>query len=212
MKVNHLLYKVDNLQESVAYYRQQGFSVEYGREKNPYNALIYFPEGPYVELIHNMNIPGFVHIFPKLFSRNKFLAGMISQENAAQGFIRICFECEKEMVDEVCKIYRKNKKKIMEIKVKRTDTKGRKLVCNTIFPVDTELPFVKTLFNNEETLHLVKHLNGAQRIIGFEYGVSKKDKRILESLNTDKLMKITHGNGIKHVLFETDKKEICEFK
>lgn len=214
MKINHLLYKVDNLEESVAFYRNQGFLVEYGREKNPYNALIYFPEGPYIELIHNMNMPGFLRVLLKLCGKKKFAEGMISQENAAQGFIRICFECEEGKRADACEIYKKNNIKIEKIKVKRTDTKGRQLVCNTIFPEEAELPFVKTLFSNEEELHQIKHPNGAHRIVGLEYGVLQKDKKILEDLNTDQMMKIKQKQGpsIQHVLLETDKKEIFEFK
>lgn len=212
MKVNHLLYKVDNLETSVAYYRKQGFSVEYGMEKNPYNALIYFPKGPYIELINNMNMPGYLRVILRLFGKKKFVEGMISQENANQGFIRICFECEEEKVEDVCKLYKRNNRKIMKIKVKRTDTKGRELSCNTIFPEEAELPFVKTLFSNEAALHKVKHPNGAQRIVGLEYGVLQKDKNILEALNSDKIMKVKRGSGIGHVLIETDKKEYFEFK
>lgn len=211
MKINHILYKVDNLKESVAYYQEQGFSVEYGREKKPYNALIYFPEGPYIELIHNMNMSGFVRVLLKVTGAWKFAEGLISQEHADQGFIRLCFECGEEEPDTICDIYKRYNKKTYRLKVKRTDTKGRKLICHTIFPEDANLPFVKTLSGNEKLTHQVRHSNGAQRIAGLEYGVLLTERKLLEELNSDQIMKMKPGRGIAHVLIETDSKEIFEF-
>ena len=42
MKLSHLLYKVDNLQESVNSFKEKGFNVELGSKHKPKNALIYF--------------------------------------------------------------------------------------------------------------------------------------------------------------------------
>lgn len=45
MKVSHILYKVNDLDEAVRDWSKEGFTVEYGKTKNPYNAIIYFSEG-----------------------------------------------------------------------------------------------------------------------------------------------------------------------
>ena len=50
MKVSHVLYKVINLQDSVTKFQNMGFKVEFGSKNKPHNALIYFSEGPYIEL------------------------------------------------------------------------------------------------------------------------------------------------------------------
>ena len=76
------------------------------------------------------------------------MQGMINQENESEGFIRICFECEKSELEKICSMYRKYRKNIMKIKVKRVDTKGRKLQCQTIFPEEEKIPFVRTPFEN----------------------------------------------------------------
>ena len=44
MKVGHILYKVNNLEDAVIKFREQGFKVEYGSKSSPHNALIYFSE------------------------------------------------------------------------------------------------------------------------------------------------------------------------
>ena len=38
MKLSHLLYKVDNLHESVNGFKERGFNVEFGSKHNPKNA------------------------------------------------------------------------------------------------------------------------------------------------------------------------------
>lgn len=59
MKVSHIMYRVSDLKEAVEEYRQKGFAVEYGRAKNPINALIYFSEGP----SNDIQIPFFMTYF-----------------------------------------------------------------------------------------------------------------------------------------------------
>lgn len=51
MKLSHVILKVEQLDKAVQEYREKGFVVEYGKEKNPINALIYFSKGPYIELL-----------------------------------------------------------------------------------------------------------------------------------------------------------------
>ena len=51
MKLSHIILKVNDLDQAVQTYRDKGFAVEYGKTKKPYNALIYFSKGPYLELL-----------------------------------------------------------------------------------------------------------------------------------------------------------------
>ena len=48
MRAGHIIYKVNDLEYSVQEWKRKGFEVEYGTPENPYNALIYFSEGPYI--------------------------------------------------------------------------------------------------------------------------------------------------------------------
>ena len=50
--VGHIIYKADDLENSINYFRSRGFDVEPGQQKNAASALIYFCEGPYLSLIH----------------------------------------------------------------------------------------------------------------------------------------------------------------
>lgn len=57
MRSGHVIYKVNDLQQAVQEWRRKGFEVEYGRKQNPINALIYFSEGAYIELLQNTGMP-----------------------------------------------------------------------------------------------------------------------------------------------------------
>ena len=54
MMISHILYKVDDLEKGVKLFKDKGFEVEYGSEKNPHNALVYFNDGSYVEILKSM--------------------------------------------------------------------------------------------------------------------------------------------------------------
>lgn len=49
MRIAQIVYKVDHLTQAVKAAEKKGYMVEYGQKKNPYNAFIYFPEGPYID-------------------------------------------------------------------------------------------------------------------------------------------------------------------
>ena len=55
--LSHVLYKVNDLNKSVNEFIKKGFHVEFGSKSAPHNALIYFSEGPYIELIKEFIYP-----------------------------------------------------------------------------------------------------------------------------------------------------------
>lgn len=92
MKVSHILYKVKNLDEAVKKYKEQGFLVEYGQKKAPYNAVIYFSEGPYLELLGNVKLSNFKVFLLKLFGKNKVAERINGWHYANEGLIAVCLE------------------------------------------------------------------------------------------------------------------------
>ena len=69
IKLSHVIYKADNLYESVEYFKKKGFTVEFGSKVNPHNALIYFSEGPYIEIIQKAPISTFLKFILKLIGK-----------------------------------------------------------------------------------------------------------------------------------------------
>ncbi len=99
MKLGHVLYKVDNLDEAVKEYREKGFIVEYGKSKNPYNALIYFAEGPYFELLHRTGMPTFVKRILRLFGKSAFVDRLDIWDNADEGLVGVALENDRFDID-----------------------------------------------------------------------------------------------------------------
>lgn len=72
MKVSHMILKVNDLQKAVEEYREKGFSVEYGSAKRAYNAIIYFSDGPYLELLASTGMPEMMKRLLCLSGKKKF--------------------------------------------------------------------------------------------------------------------------------------------
>ncbi|MEM7800146.1 MAG: VOC family protein, partial [Chloroflexota bacterium] len=89
MKLGHILLKVDDLDEAVKEYTEKGFTVEYGKKKNPYNALIYFAEGPYLELFHRSGMPSFAKLILKLIGKKALVDRLNRWDNAKPGLIGV---------------------------------------------------------------------------------------------------------------------------
>ena len=92
IRSGHLIYKVKDLQEAVKEWEAQGFVVEYGRKKKPNNALIYFSQGPYIELLENTGIPVIAKIIAKLFGRPKNLERFFYWDECEEGWQGLCIE------------------------------------------------------------------------------------------------------------------------
>lgn len=143
MRAGHVIYKVRDLKQGVEEWRKKGFVVEYGSKKDPYNAIIYFSEGPYIELLASTGMPP---IFKKLL-RLLGLKGVVNRfdhwdsgENYWCGF---CIEKDAGTLDEEIKQLGMYKRKGFYLKnAKRTDTKDRKLEYKCFFPAEISLPFL----------------------------------------------------------------------
>ena len=89
MEVGHILYKVKDLDGAVERYTQEGFVVEYGKAKNPYNAVVYFSTGPYLELLARTGMPAFIKWFLKLLGKGKMVQRIEFWDNADEGLIGV---------------------------------------------------------------------------------------------------------------------------
>ena len=66
MKLSHILYKSNSLSKSVKKFQDEGFKGEYGSKHNPKNALIYFSDGPYIEILEKAPISNFLMMILRL--------------------------------------------------------------------------------------------------------------------------------------------------
>lgn len=204
MKVSHILYKVENLDKAVEQYRQDGFVVEYGVKNNPYNALVYFSEGPYLELFCNSNMPKWVKLLLKLVGKAKMVTRMNTWEKAKDGLIAVCLENNKDNLEEEKAILKQHQQRFFAINNKRLDTQERLLRYKVLFPDEMHIPFLMTCFNIDPKPKNFVHPNGVKSITSISFGTQKSLMPIIEELCDDPILKLYEGSEVKDLEYEVE--------
>ncbi|WDV44798.1 VOC family protein [Clostridiaceae bacterium M8S5] len=207
MKVSHILYKVNELDKAVEEWRDKGFVVEYGKEKNPYNALIYFTNGPYIELFQNSGMPNIVKKILKLLGKSALVNQIEYWENAGEGLIGVAIENYKDNLDDELAILKKYKHKYFKMNSKRMDTKGNLLKFKVAFPYNLKIPFLMTYFNIDPKPFNFIHPNGIEGISSITFGTDKELIPLIKELCDDPILKLYHGSEVKDMEFIKKNKE-----
>ena len=203
MKLGHVIYKVDDLDIAVKEYRKKGFTVEYGKEKNPYNALIYFGEGPYFELLERTGMPTFVKKLLRLLGKKALVDRLDTWDNSKEGLIALALENDRFDVDLEQEILDKANLKYFKGRSGRTDTKGRKLKFIGVMPDDMQIPFFGAKFNIDvRPPKDYIHPNGVKKIKSISFGTKEELISVINELCDDEGLKLFIGEGVKDLEFE----------
>ena len=202
MKVSHVLYKTNNLEECVVKFKNKGFEVEFGSKTNPHNALIYFSEGPYIELLKKAPVPFYINLLLKVVGKGKVADRFKYWKNVEEGFFGLCLENYETDFKEEEKILIKNQQNYFITKSSRTDNLNRILKWKLLFPYELKLPFLMTYFNIDPKPKNFVHPNGIKRIKRISFGTDKKHISIIEELCDDKILELFIGNGVQEVSYE----------
>ena len=200
--ISHVLYKVNDLNKSVNEFIKEGFHVEFGSKKNPHNALIYFSEGPYIELIKAPPVSKFSKMLLKLIGKQKLVDRFNNWENSKPGYFEICLETYSNNFKNEIKILNRYDQKYFLTSSKRLDPKNRLLKWKLLFPMEVNLPFFMTYFNIDPKPKNFVHPNGISKIQKVVYGLDKKFKSLLEDLCEDDLFFFKEGSGELQVIFD----------
>ncbi len=203
MKVSHIIYKVDNLKQAVEEFRRKGFEVEYGTAKKPYNAIIYFSEGPYLELLASSGMPGVIKQILRIAGKSKLADRLDSWDNHKGGPCGLALENYKTDLEEEKRILNKHKQGYFEMPSKRNDTKGRKLRFRCLFPDEMQIPFLMTYFNIDPKPVNFIHPNGISRIKSISFGTRQEFLPVIKALCDDPLLTLFEGSGVKNLEFES---------
>ena len=157
MELSHILYKATTLSEAVKQFENNGFKVEYGSKTNPKNALIYFSEGPYIEILEESPVSGIIKFFLKFIGRKKVADRFDSWENA-KDFIT---------------------------NSSRLDTSNRLLKWKLLFPYNLGMPFFMTYFNIDPKPKNFVHPNGIKGVDKVFYQIDNSLIPIFNKLSTD---------------------------
>ena len=202
LSLSHVLYKVSDLNKSVNEFIKKGFHVEFGSKKNPHNALIYFSEGPYIELIEKAPVSKFSKSLLKLIGKQKLVDRFNNWEKSKPSYFEICLETYSNNFKNEIKILNKYDQKYFITSSKRLDPKNRLLKWKLLFPMEINFPFFMTYFNIDPKPKNFVHPNGISKIKKVVYGLDKKLKNLLEDLCEDDLLFFKEGSGELEVMFD----------
>lgn len=200
MKLSHVLFKVPDLHAAVEEYRQKGFNVEYGKAKNPYNALIYFADGSYLELLWKTGMPAWANKLLRLFGKKAFISRINTWESADEGLIGVALESEPDEFEEAKKLLKNSGQKYFQFKGRRLDTKGRDLRFVGVMPDNMKIPFFGTC-NTDLKHEGFVHPNG---VVGFKqvaFGTTEELLPLVTKLYDDDRVKFFIGDGVKDLEF-----------
>lgn len=205
MRNGHLIYKVQDLQKAVKEWENKGFVVEYGRKKKPNNALIYFSQGPYIELLESTGIPPIAKFLAKIFGRPKNLERFFYWDQCPEGWQGLCIEKDPGSLDrEVAFLAERGIKGLWLKELKRLDTHGRELRYSCFFPHGTSFPFLMSYFNIDPKPQHFVHPNGISGIEKTVFKIAPAQAQILKELVDDQTLEIIadeEESGIVEVNF-----------
>lgn len=206
MKLSHIIYKVDDLNEAVRRFTALGFHVEYGQKKNPHNALIYFNDRTYIELIEKMYVTKLVAFLLKIFGMREYLDSTLRQNEREEGFVRFASHMT---LEDKKKLKERYKKKLncdtFFVPVSRKDIHDNKLSCKCVMPSNADYPFFVTPFLEAHSIWNNMHSNQVKGIKKVVYSATDKELDFFKELSMDTRLELVRGGrGITKVEFKTE--------
>lgn len=201
MKLSHILIKVDNLDKAVTEWQNKGFVVEYGKHSNPYNALIYFKDGPFIELFTIKPFPKIVNGLLKILGKGKLAEKMNYWANHEEGLLSVMLENYEDTLDNEIAILKENKMGGTLSKKCRTDTKNRKLKFSVLFTNDKYFPDLMTFFSVNPKPKENIHTNNIVGVKSITLGLNEKQIEIFKKICDDERIIIEQGSETKDLVW-----------
>jgi len=203
MQLGHVLYKTTNLKLAVETFRKKGFRVEFGSNSKPHNALIYFSEGPYIELLEKAPIARWKLSLLRLLRKAKVAERLEQWEKADEGFFEICLETYENNFKRVEEVLVQHKQSFFVTQSKRLDPQNRQLRWKLLFPYELQLPFMMTYFNIDPKPADFVHPNGIRKIKSVRYSFDSELSRIFRLICTDSLLELNEKKTAIQVFYTT---------
>ncbi len=202
MKVSHVLFKTNDLKKTFKEFEKSGFKVEYGSKKKPHNALIYFSEGPYIEILEKAPVSSFMKLILRFIGKGYLAERFTSWENAEEGFFEICLENNTSNFRAEKKLLKQLGEKYFVTQSKRIDPMNRILKWKLLFPRQIKIPFLMTPFNMNPKPKNFIHPNKITRIQQVSYVTEPNIIGIINELCNDDRLQLSTGKGGCKVTYE----------
>ena len=202
MKVSHVLFKTNDLKKTFKEFEKSGFKVEYGSKKKPHNALIYFSEGPYIEILEKAPVSSFMKLILRFIGKGYLAERFTSWENAEEGFFEICLENNASNFRAEKQLLNKFGEKYFITQSKRIDPMNRVLKWKLLFPRQIKIPFLMTPFNINPKPKNFAHPNKINRIKKISYYTEANIIPIINELCNDDILQLSTGKGECKVTYE----------
>ena len=202
MKVSHVLFKTNDLKKTIKEFEKSGFKVEYGSKKKPHNALIYFSEGPYIEILEKAPITSLIKLILRFIGKGYLLERFTSWENAQEGFFEICLENNASNFRAEKQLLNKFGEKYFVTQSKRKDPLNRILKWKLLFPKQIKIPFFMTPFNINPKPKNFIHPNKIRGIKQVFYVTEPNIIPIINELCNDDRLQLSAGKGECKVTYE----------
>lgn len=163
LRASHVLCVVDDLAEAVNRFEAAGFTVEWGdRPGRARNALIWFTEGPFIELLaRGAGPPRVIASLLSVVAPNGMIRRFDQWNQQPAGWCEIALECDGDIVPVVAGIDPALGKIAGPYSTKRTPPGGREITTQTSFPHDPDLPILMGAYRPNPRPSLISHINGA---------------------------------------------------
>lgn len=202
MNTSHIILKVENLHEAVKEYREKGFAVEYGKVKNSFNALIYFSEGPYIEILHKTGMPAVLKNMLRLVGKGKLVERLDYWDHCDNGYCDLGLENYSENLDKERIVLMNYGIESFQKNSRRVDTRGRELRFKIAFPYALDVPFLMTYFTVDPKPQNFVHDNGVKGIRRVIYRTHADKIPLIRELCDDWRLEVLEGSGIQ-IEFDT---------
>ena len=199
MKLSHILIKVNDLDKAVKDWKDEGFIVEYGKAKNPYNALIYFKDGAYIELFKFNGLPKIINYLLRIVGKSDFVKKMEFWANHEKGLLSIMLENYENNLDNEIAILKKHGLFGVLSNKTRKDVNKRKLDFKVFFTNDIYFPDLMTFFSVNPKPQENTHPNGIKGVKSISLGLNKNQQKIFMDICDDETIKLFEGQGIKNL-------------
>ena len=202
MKVSHVLFKTNDLKKTIKEFENSGFKVEYGSKKKPHNALIYFSEGPYIEILEKAPVTSLIKLILRFIGKGYLVERFNSWEQAQEGFFEICLENKASNFRVEKQLLKQFGEKYFVTQSKRTDPLNRVLKWKLLFPSQIKIPFLMTPFNINPKPKNFVHPNKINRIKQISYCTEANIIHIINELCNDDRLQLSAGKGECKVTYE----------